>query len=171
MALLWCGSSSASVKVVWFQEALVTLRAFERLLSCVGPLLLHQGSWSWKTLVTLCALEWLLCWADHLMGFQVTWCWEALITVCALEWLLYWVDPLMGVQVTWCWSSCHTLRTLTASLPCGSSHVPASGQLLRSSWHTLGIPFMFLSSCTLERMSYYNRSIWIAFLLCGSSHE
>ena len=35
--------------------------------------------------------------------------------------------------------SCHPLCTWIASLPCGSSHFPSSGQLLRRSCHTLSI--------------------------------
>ena len=39
---------------------IVTLWASKRLQSCISPIMLLPGTWSWKTLVTLCALEWLL---------------------------------------------------------------------------------------------------------------
>ena len=46
--LFW--SSHNYLKEVRFREALVTFWAFERLLPCVGPLMILQGTWCWKHL-------------------------------------------------------------------------------------------------------------------------
>ena len=127
--------------------------SFKRLLSRVGPLMLLQGTCSWKTLVTPCALEWLLYCASHVSpnNFMLKSLWKASIHFVHLN----------GISPEW------------------DPYVPSSGQLLRSCWHTLGIKKASLlcgsshvsSSCMLEGMPYYNWSIWIGFLLFGSSHE
>ena len=104
--------SSHGFQVTWckeevrFREALVTLRAFERFLPCVGPLMLLQGTWCWKHLSHFAPLPHLnLSWVDPLMGFQVTWCKEALVTLCALEWLFSHVGSLMFLQVASYWAT------------------------------------------------------------------
>ena len=106
--LLFRVGSLTFLKVTSSWETLVTNWTCKSLLFCVGPL-----SCSFKDLDLEKHLSHFahlnLSWVDPLMGFQVTWCWEALVTLSALEWLLPWWFP----------------------------HVPSSGQLLRSSWHTL----------------------------------
>ena len=65
-----------------------------------------------------------------LVCLQVTWCWEALVTLCANEWLIYRVD------------------------------VPSSGQLLRSSWHTLkqlkSLSPVWVHSCFFKLRAWEN---------------
>ena len=104
------------LKVASYWETLVTLWAVKRLLFCVDPFMLLQGTWSWKILVTLCALEWNLSWVGSHMLLQVASNWEGNGTLWVFQNLLFYVGPLM-----------------------------------------------FLSSCMLERISYYNWGIWIAF--------
>ena len=112
-------------------------------------------TWCWAALVTICAFEWLLSWVDLLMDFQVTWCWAAHLTRVTLKWHLSWQDWFGDTWEdphNLCGSShvspngfllrnsyCHTLCTWMESLLSGSSHVPSSGQLLRRCCHTLSI--------------------------------
>ena len=120
-ASLLCGFKFLQAACLW--ECLHTLRGFELLLSCMGPLifllwsdlqkllshLLHQGTWYWK----------------HLSRF------------------VQWIESLKSGSShgfssnLMLRSSCHSLCTWMASLPCELSHVPSSGQLLKSSCHTL----------------------------------
>ena len=96
MAHHLCGSSyvpSCSQLLISSFE----LWASEWLLSCMGPLMHLQRTWSWKHL-TLCALEWIL----------------------SSVWSHVLSSNLMFR------SSCHTLCTWMASLPCGFPHVSSS---------------------------------------------
>ena len=107
MAFLPCGSSHApsSGQLLRSSRSLVALWTFERLLPCVGSLMLLQGTWCWKHLLHFAPLPHLnLSWVDPLMGFQVTWCKEALVTLCALEWLFSHVCSLMFLQVASYWA-------------------------------------------------------------------
>ena len=58
------------LQVASYWETLVTLCAVKRLLFCVDPFMLLQGTWSWKILVTLCALEWNLSWVVPICSFK-----------------------------------------------------------------------------------------------------
>ena len=127
-------------------EAIVTLWAFKRLQSCVSPLMLLQGTWSWRPLSHFV----------HLNSFSPVW-------------------PHLSSSNLILRSSCPTLCTWMASPPCESSHVPSSGLLLRSYCHTLSIfkgfkPVLVLS-CSFKGLDLENTChtlcTWMASHLCG----
>ena len=127
------------LQVVWFREALVTLRASEWLLSCMGSLMLLQRTWSWKHL-TLCALEWILSsvWF-HVLSSNLMFR-SSCDTLCTWMASLLCVGPLMFLQVPSyslsgpiLRSSCQILSISKASLLCGSSNAPSRTW----SWKTL----------------------------------
>ena len=157
MFLLLCGLMCH--QVTWCWEGLVTLYALKWLLSCVGPLIMFlqvasylEALFNFEHLKGF-SLMWVLSkfykWSDfkkllshfeHLKScFSPVWVLSCSFKeldlknpfhFCAPEWLLSSVWSHVLSSNFMFRSSCHTMCTWMASLPCGSSHVPSSGQLL-----------------------------------------
>ena len=172
MVSLWCGIGHVCLSGLILRSSCHTLKIWKASLlygsshvssSCllvrmssytssiwhVGPLMLHQGTWSWTTIVTL---EWLLSSVDPLMFLQVASYWEALVTHWAFErlphapstwscktlmctWMASLLYGLVCLQVTWCWGALVTHCALEWNL---SLVDPLVGFQVNRCWEVLG---------------------------------